>query len=174
MAVPHSAQCLHAVSSQDTRQDNAVHLRPRCTGTRGPEAEHSCCLPWPPLAHSGLSLVSWFILSIYITFVVKIYFCRDAFIWVSETEVRSSDITFFVCFIDDSKWWLKKAVTVRGETLEGHYYFNWTKPYFWPKCSILSYLKLKIMLMAFNYYILMIHKVCNLMFLEKITSKHFL
>ena len=56
----------------------------------------------------------------------------------------------------------------------GHYYFNWTKPYFWPKCSILSYLKLKIMLMAFNYYILMIHKVCNLMFLEKITSKHFL
>ena len=34
--------------------------------------------------------------------------------WHGDTEVRSSDI----CFIDDSKWWLKKAVTVRGETPE--------------------------------------------------------
>ena len=31
--------------TQDTRQDNAVQWRPRCTGARGPEAEHSCCLP---------------------------------------------------------------------------------------------------------------------------------
>ena len=75
------------VRTQDTRQDNAVLLRPRCTGARGRTVRGRAQLlspltsarpQWPGLGWDCLALVSCFILSIYITFVVNIYFCGDA------------------------------------------------------------------------------------------------